>query len=129
MNRSGAFFEGLDTGGWRNDSVSNGPSAMLVALWLALPTGAWAETPVAGWVERVGIVEAGLALHAKLDTGADNSSLNAHPLVLEARDGITWAHFTLETHDGSHKAMALPVTRMARIKRQTAASQKEMCGQ
>lgn len=79
---------------------------------------------VTGWVERVAILEAGLVLDAKLDTGADHSSLNARNIVLEERAGVPWVRFALRDRHGQSTVMTLPVQRQAKVKRAAGAAQR-----
>ena len=46
-----------------------------------------ADKTLVGWLEHVVVSEAGLILEAKLDTGADTSSLHAENIHRFRRDG------------------------------------------
>ncbi len=85
------------------------------------------QTPViAGWVEPVTI--AGIAIEAKLDTGAETSSLDARDIVQFNRNGEAWVRFKLpRARRGEDTASASPaieskLVRTARIKRADAAT-------
>lgn len=76
-----------------------------------------AQTRVSmGWVEKVSILPAGFEIAAKLDTGAENSSLHAVNLHEFTRDGKTWVRFDTTDRSGSKKTMKLKVVDIARIK-------------
>lgn len=49
-----------------------------------------------GWIETVTFPQAGLQLEAKLDTGAQTSSLDARNIEEFARDDEPWVRFRLE---------------------------------
>ena len=80
------------------------PSALLAgllgALVLALPAVAGEKTMV-GWIEKVRIYPGNFLVHAKLDSGAEYSSLDAANLTQFDRDGKPWVRFDLiEKRDG-----------------------------
>ena len=54
-----------------------------------------AKFGIYGYLERAMLVEATLEMEAKLDTGADNSSLNATDLEFFDREGKPWVRFTV----------------------------------
>ena len=85
---------------------------------------AGAEQTIAGWVERVAVIEADLVFDAKLDTGADNSSLNAQDLVYEKRGEAAWIRFVVRDDAGKSISMALPMERQAKIKRHAGGAQR-----
>jgi hypothetical protein len=101
------------------------------AVWvlglLAAVQVAASQTPAsllhAGWAEPVHIVEAGIDLEAKLDTGAAHSSLHAEDVVRFARGGSDWVRFKLRGADGRRVAVERPLTREAKIKRHAAPAQ------
>jgi len=71
---------------------------------------------VLGWIEDVRLAPGDLRIRAKLDTGADNSSLNA-PDPEEFRKGKKrWVRFTVENQDGSKQEFEKAVNRMVRIR-------------
>jgi hypothetical protein len=70
-----------------------------------------------GWVERVGITDDGFQLHAKIDTGADNSAINAPDLEFFERDGVRWVRFSLLNREGRNITLARPLVKKVRIKR------------
>ena len=95
----------------------------LAVLLLALTTPAGAEAIVAGWIERVRLMDAGIDVEAKLDSGAENSSLHADELVEFERNGRPWVRFRLKDPEGAPVLFERPVVRTARIKRHLGDSQ------
>ncbi len=59
-----------------------------------------AKFGIYGYLERAMLVEATLEMEAKLDTGADNSSLNATDIEFFKRQGKPWVRFKVEGDDG-----------------------------
>ncbi len=87
-------------------------------LCVTASSGAWAaEKQIMGWTERVELHPDRLALHAKLDTGALNSSLHALNPQFFKRAGVRWVRFTVTNRVGEFVTFERPIVRMARIKR------------
>jgi hypothetical protein len=95
----------------------------LVGLWV---TGAFAQAAqmqdhpmptIAGWIETVTFPDYGIALDAKLDTGADSSSLSVTGLDRFKRNGKIWYRFTLTGEDGKTATIEQQTNRTARIMR------------
>lgn len=65
-------------------------------LFLCLPISVQAsQTNIAGWLERVQILDINSSSNiAKLDTGADNSSLHAKEIILFEKDHEQWVRFS-----------------------------------
>ena len=74
------------------------------------------DLPVFGYLEKVLIEPQAFPMQAKLDTGADNSSLNANIIERFERDGKPWIAFVVESIDGRELRLEKPVIRTARIK-------------
>ena len=55
-----------------------------------------AQTVIYGWIETIRLQPDGVALEAKLDTGADTSSLDARNIEQFSRDGEKWVRFSVE---------------------------------
>jgi hypothetical protein len=72
---------------------------------------------VAGWIETVTFPDYGIMLDAKLDTGADSSSLNVTGLDRFKRNGKTWYRFTLTGEHGKIATIEQQTNRVARIMR------------
>ncbi len=82
----------------------------------------WAE-PLAheldtlGWVERVRIDPHGLLLKAKLDTGAESSSIDAADISFFKRRNKRWVRFSLRDENGTYHQIQRKVLRTVKIKR------------
>lgn len=74
------------------------------------------DRTVLGWVEEVVICPGNMVLHAKLDTGARCSSLNAQNMTLFKRQGVSWVRFEVVDRSGRKETFEKPVIRTARIK-------------
>ena len=59
-----------------------------------------AEKPVLGWLEKAVILPYGFTLDAKLDTGADNTSLDARDIKVIHRDGKNILRFNVDDRQG-----------------------------
>ncbi|NBB82270.1 MAG: ATP-dependent zinc protease [Alphaproteobacteria bacterium] len=80
-------------------------AALSIALPLAAGPAAATETEprslsVIGSVERVALAEGGVTLEAKVDTGADSTSIDARGIERFDRDGGDWVRFEVRTNDG-----------------------------
>ncbi|UCE33872.1 MAG: ATP-dependent zinc protease [Deltaproteobacteria bacterium] len=76
-----------------------------------------------GWLEKVRIYPGDLVIHAKLDTGAKNSSLNASHVTAFERDGEQWVRFDVTSRYGKTATIERKVRRMVKIKRHGAKPQ------
>lgn len=66
---------------WLNIAFVVAPTLLIIL------SGTASADTVAGWIEKVTISDNHLPVHAKLDTGADSSSLNAiDPVIYENND-------------------------------------------
>ena len=70
-----------------------------------------------GWLEKVSIYPGNLIIHAKLDTGAKNSSLNASHITEFMRNGKQWVRFKVTSRYGNRIILERKVQRLAKIKR------------
>ena len=96
----------------------------ILLLALAVPA-AGGEAQIFGWAEPVILEEAGYRLEAKLDTGADTSSLDAIDIRRFRRKGKSYVRFTVEDHDeGETIRLERPLLRRVRIKRHDGDSQR-----
>ena len=91
-------------------------AGLLGALLLALPAAA-AEKKVVGWIEKVRISPGNFIVHAKLDSGAEYSSLDAANLTEFERNGKPWVRFDLTEREGQKITIERPLLRWAPIKR------------
>ena len=91
-------------------------------LALGLGGGVVAEPSQAiGWIERVQLHSQKLVMTAKIDTGADNSSIHADNIELYEQAGEQRVRFSVENKQGEVVNLDLPVERVAYIKRKGAA--------
>lgn len=88
-----------------------------LALALALPARAADGPRVLGWLEPVAIEDTGLALVAKVDTGADYSSLDARRIREFERGSEPWVSFRIVTDDGRSLELERRVHRYTTIRR------------
>lgn len=75
------------------------------------------ELTTAGWIEKAVIFPHQFVLHAKLDTGARTSSLNAADHEIFMRDGENWVRIMVTNRDNESVTIEAPVVRQSRIKR------------
>ena len=83
-----------------------------------------ADKSVIGWIERVSLTSQALILDAKVDTGADFSSVHAEDIRYFMRDGARWVEFVLHDRSGRKYVLHKPLERMARIKKKTTGFQE-----
>lgn len=79
-------------------------SLIIAALLLALSLGSAAraasgELLILGWVENAHLVDPGMDLKAKLDTGAETSSLDARIVKKFRKSGKRWVRFAVTDRD------------------------------
>lgn len=82
------------------------------------------EKPLVGWVEKVRISPGGIVVHAKLDTGADYSSLNATDVEAFDKNGREMVRFSIRSRYGETVKIEKEVQRVAVIKRHSTKDQK-----
>ena len=66
---------------------------------------------IAGWIEKVSLVDPSVTLKAKLDTGAKTSSIHATNIEQFMRDGKRWMRFDLVLTDVDDKQHTLHMER------------------
>lgn len=76
------------------------------------------EKMIVGSVERIRVMPPGVTLTARIDSGADSSSLSAANMVFLERDGEDWVRFDLIT-DGESHTMERRVLRFVRVFQQS----------
>ena len=74
------------------------------------------EKLVVGWVERVRIYPGDFEIHAKIDTGAKTSSLNAPDLKVFTRDGEEWVSFEVTNRGGVTQRFEEKIFRVSKIR-------------
>lgn len=77
-----------------------------------------------GWIEKVTLSPSGLVLQAKIDSGADFSSLNTSDLEKFERDGKPWVRFDVTNRLGEKATIELEILREALIKKHFGKPQK-----
>ncbi|MBE6443248.1 MAG: hypothetical protein E7020_01085 [Alphaproteobacteria bacterium] len=76
------------------------------------------STPIVGGVETLHIIPFDMPFHARMDTGAETSSIDAHNLRPFERDGEKWISFDITNRkDGITKHFEKPVKRKTTIVR------------
>lgn len=81
---------------------------------------------VFGWVERVQIREADMPMLAKLDTGADTSSIHARQVREFDKNGSPWVQFEIRNFQGKTSEIKAPVVRVTKIKRHSGVAQRRI---
>lgn len=92
-------------------------AATLLTAAGAMPAAANEKPQVIGWVEHVGIASGSLVMNAKVDTGADESSIYAKDVRVSRKDGIEMVRFTVRNKAGKYVTLERPLLRYALIKR------------
>ncbi len=82
------------------------------------------EKEIIGWFEKARIFPGGYKLSAKIDTGADHSSLNVTDLTLFRREGEDWVRFTVVDDKGQEQKLEKKLVRLTKIKRHSAPRQE-----
>lgn len=72
---------------------------------------------IIGWVENVGVSQANIIVKAKIDTGADSSSLHCDCMTPYERDGELWVSFTISDIKGKSISYEKKVIREVKVKR------------
>ena len=99
-------------------STGKSVAAILFMGIMVMAASAQASTPpVAGWVERALLFPGGVMMHAKLDTGAETTSINAADHELFKRAGKRWVRFSLTNRRERTMTLERPVVRVATIRR------------
>ncbi|MCW9047831.1 MAG: ATP-dependent zinc protease [Gammaproteobacteria bacterium] len=70
-----------------------------------------------GWIEPIRIMPEGFDLQAKIDTGADNSSLGVVDWESFMRNSTEWIRFKVRSNNGQLKSFERPLERHVLIKR------------
>ncbi len=77
-------------------------------------------------MEKVRIFPEDIIIHAKLDTGADYSSLNAEDIVEFEKDKSKWVRFTVRNRFGAQVRLERPIKRIARIKQHLGVQKRQV---
>ena len=96
-------------------------SLLVTSLFSVVPAPAFADIQAIGWIEHVKVSTANLVFNAKIDTGADNSSINASNIeIYQHSNGSKHVKFSVENRDGVRSDFNLPLVRITHIKRKGA---------
>jgi len=82
------------------------------------------EKHIIGWIETVQILPENFQLSAKIDTGADNSSLSITNPREFLKGDEKWIRFSIPIKADETVTLKRPIKRFTRIKNKGAASQK-----
>lgn len=98
---------------------------LVILLGVATPVAA-TQKRIIGWIEPVTVLinDTVLTFAAKIDTGADYSSIDAESLETFTRNGETWVSFELEDDNGNLKLLELPLHKKTRVKRKGSSSER-----
>jgi hypothetical protein len=75
------------------------------------PNGTASRRTVLGWVEQARLYPGNFLLNAKLDSGADNSSLHAENLTYIQENNKTYVQFDIFNRHGDKHQIRLPLIR------------------
>lgn len=76
----------------------------------------FAQLKMVGVIEKVIVYPEKLLFHAKMDTGARHSSLDADRVQLFQRNGKEWVKFTVIDRNKKKMTLERPVVRTAKVK-------------
>lgn len=91
-----------------------------------VPADPLADKKVIGWIEAVRLYPGALHIIAKIDTGADSTSVNAEWIKEFTREGKRWVRFQIRDDDGDTGQFERPVLRTVKIKRHFDQSQRRL---
>ena len=95
--------------------------ACCAAVLVGQPSEAYSgEKRELGWVENARLLPEDIRLSAKLDTGANTTSLGVEKLTRFERNGRPWVRFGLTDKKGQTFVFERPVIRTVRVKRSQA---------
>jgi hypothetical protein len=81
--------------------------------------------PIVGSVERVAVEPGGLIMEARVDTGAETTSIHAEDIQLIEKEGKRYVHFTLlDAASGEQIPLELRLRRQVLIKQHGAESER-----
>ena len=74
---------------------------------------------IIGWIERAAVTTDAVVMDAKVDTGADYSSVHADDIRYLVHEDVSWVEFAIRDHHGEQHVLRRPLMRMSRIKKKT----------
>lgn len=81
---------------------------------------------IVGWIENVKILPENITFSAKLDTGAKSSSIHAENVTEFEKNNENWVRFDIENKQGKGVTIEKKISRIVKIKRKGAESQKRI---
>lgn len=93
---------------------------ILLCLFSSQAVAENSELKIIGWIENVKIMPENFELTAKIDTGADNSSLDVTDLQNFTRQGKEWLRFKVMSNNEKIQTFERPLKRYTHIKRKRA---------
>ena len=84
------------------------------------------EQITVGWLENASIDNSKFTLKSKIDSGADNSSINAKEVTQYTKNGKQWVKFALENSLGKKNIIDKPVHQTTRVKMKNGDIQKRL---
>ena len=102
----------------KNSKAIHGLSKLFITLSivLMLSPDVFAKE-VIGWVENVGVSSSNAIVKAKIDTGADSSSLHCECITPYERDGEQWVRFTITDINDQSVSYEKKILRRTKVKR------------
>lgn len=92
-------------------------SATIILLLCLFSQSHASALAAAGWAEKATLFPQGISFNAKLDTGAETTSINAINPEFFERDGKQWTRFKITNKQNKTATIEAPVVREATIKR------------
>jgi hypothetical protein len=100
-------------------------SAFFVSLVIFLTALRASAAPlVIGWQEQVGIGDGTFTLRAKIDTGADSTSMNTVDPEFYSKGGRQWVRFSVQNQAGQEMVIDKPVVKEVGIKNKNGGGQR-----
>ena len=102
----------------KNSKAVHVLSKLIITLGIVLmfSPGVFAKD-VIGWVENVGVSSGNTIVKAKIDTGADSSSLHCECITPYERDGEQWVRFSITDVDDQSVSYEKKILRTTKVKR------------
>lgn len=98
--------------------------AFLTALGLTSQAGA--KPSVFGYLENALVYPGAFPVEAKLDTGADHSSVHARIVRRWKKGGLDWVAFQIENKAGGSLRLEAPVERTARVRQHSGDAERRV---
>lgn len=95
---------------------NRGLFAVFFTVCMFFAPSAYADKVISGWVEPVRLNGDEFIIDAKIDTGADNSSINLVNHTHYEKNGQRWVRFYLSNHIGNTIEIDRPIIKTTKIK-------------